>query len=44
MSHFELTARELGLDGEWAIQKPALQMPVTNIEYIVTWIDKQMAG
>jgi nitroreductase len=37
MCHFELTARELGLNGRWVLDDPKLQTPA---EYTVTWIAK----
>lgn len=40
MCHFELTARELGLEGQWEVQEPALQKPGSSLEYIVTWVSK----
>ncbi len=38
MSHFELTARELGLRGRWAAQEPELAKPDTLTEYTISWI------
>jgi nitroreductase len=38
MSHFELTAKELGLAGEWAIAEPALIKPDELTEYTVSWV------
>jgi hypothetical protein len=39
MCHFELTARALGLNGQWEINDP--QIPILeNTEYIVSWINK----
>lgn len=38
MCHFELTARELGLDGKWEVREPALPKPGGTIEYVVTWV------
>jgi hypothetical protein len=38
MCHFELTARDLGLDGEWTVQEPGLARPDDHTEYTVTWI------
>jgi hypothetical protein len=40
MCHFELTARELGLNGSWVLDDPKLQMPV-DTEYTVTWKAKE---
>jgi hypothetical protein len=35
MCHFELSARELGLDGGWSVRDPGI--PSGNREYIVSW-------
>ena len=37
MSHFELTAREMGLNGSWQI-KDQYQLP--EMEYIVSWVTR----
>jgi nitroreductase len=37
MCHFELTANELGLGGEWQIAEPAIQKPNQTTEYIASW-------
>lgn len=37
MCHFELTARELGLKGKWAVKDPQIEIP-ENTEYTVSWI------
>jgi hypothetical protein len=37
MCHFELTARELGLPGQWQLAEPALAKPALT-EYTVSWI------
>jgi len=37
MCHFELTAREMGLAGEWAVNDPCLGKPDGMLEYVVTW-------
>jgi nitroreductase len=37
MSHFELTANELGLAGSWQLRNPDLEVPDDLTEYIVTW-------
>lgn len=37
MCHFELSAAELGLDGEWRSAEPALSGTPANHEYIVTF-------
>jgi nitroreductase len=39
MCHFELTARELALNGRWEINNPQIPIP-ENTEYTVTWIGK----
>jgi hypothetical protein len=38
MCHFEQTARELGLDGKWVIEEPAVEKPDELTEYTVSWI------
>jgi len=38
MSHFELTANELGLKGTWAIQEPAIAKPDSLTEYTISWV------
>lgn len=38
MSHFELAARELGLEGSWHIEKP--DMEAGKLVYIVSWKEK----
>jgi hypothetical protein len=40
MCHFELTARELGLSGEWKHVKQLIEKPDEQIEYIITWCKK----
>jgi hypothetical protein len=35
MSHFELTAREMGIAGKWRISGKA--PPVSSLDYIVSW-------
>ena len=37
MCHFELTANELGLAGEWQIAEPAMQKPNETTEHIASW-------
>ena len=39
MCHFELTANEEGLMGQWIIQDPKIQTP-SNTHYIATWTEK----
>ncbi len=38
MSHFQLTAAELGLSGQWAVQEPGIEKPDRLTEYIVSWV------
>ena len=38
MSHFELVARERGLDGRWAIEQAADGPATAGLEYTVSWI------
>lgn len=40
MCHFELTAREQGLEGKWIIQKPAIARPDKLTEYTASWISR----
>jgi hypothetical protein len=40
MSHFELSARELGLKGEWTVQEPEIKKYSDLTEYVVSWIGK----
>jgi nitroreductase len=37
MSHFELTACELGLTGNWYVADPGLEPVDSQAEYVVTW-------
>src|SRR5664279_2416877 len=37
MCHFELVARESGLDGSWVVSDPGLELPGPGIEYTATW-------
>ncbi len=41
MCHFELTARELGLHGHWAIQEPKIETPDGLTEYTISWIGER---
>ena len=41
MCHFELTARELGLNGAWVLDDPQLQTP-DGAEYTATWTTKEI--
>lgn len=36
MCHFELSAKELGLKGDWSVNNPQIQS--AGLEYIVSWI------
>ncbi len=36
MCHFELVAREAGLDGHWVVDDPGLALPA-GVEYTATW-------
>jgi len=38
MCHFELAARELGLNGKWELQKHAVELPDDQSEYTISWI------
>jgi nitroreductase len=38
MCHFELTAREAGLDGCWEIRDPGLARPDELTEYVASWV------
>jgi nitroreductase len=40
MCHFELTAREMGLCGEWTLLEQGIEKPDQLTEYIVTWQQK----
>lgn len=37
MSHFELTANELGLQGQWVIAEPGIEKPDEITAYTVSW-------
>jgi hypothetical protein len=37
MCHFELVARDRGLDGRWIVDDPGLTPPGPGVEYVVTW-------
>jgi len=39
MCHFELTAQELGLNGEWVVEDDLNTNPTPSTEYIVSWED-----
>jgi nitroreductase len=38
MCHFELTARELGLEGHWIVQEPPVEKPDGAAEYSISWV------
>jgi len=38
MSHFELTALEIGLKGSWVVDEPRIQKPDVHTEYTASWI------
>ena len=38
MSHFELVARERGLNGAWAVRDPGIPLPGRDAEYVATWV------
>jgi nitroreductase len=40
MCHFELTAREAGLRGKWAVDPPPVAPPDRATEYIVSWLEQ----
>jgi hypothetical protein len=37
MCHFELTARELGLPGNWTVDNPSIETPDGRTEYVASW-------
>jgi hypothetical protein len=39
MCHFELTAKELGLEGRWEVDEPAIEKPDGMTEYTVSWVE-----
>jgi hypothetical protein len=38
LCHFELTARQMGLAGQWAIDDPLKPVPGSQPEYIASWV------
>jgi nitroreductase len=38
MCHFELSAREHGLAGRWAVDEPARGLKLAGLEYTVSWV------
>jgi len=41
MSHFALTASEVGLEGRWAIQEPGIAKLDAFTEYVVSWVGEE---
>jgi hypothetical protein len=41
MCHFELTARELGLEGRWVVAEPDIKRPGEMTIYTASWISEQ---
>ncbi len=41
MSHFELSAREQGLSGNWHNQDPGISLSDPLMEYSITWLETQ---
>jgi hypothetical protein len=39
MSHFALTAQELGLAGHWQVDEPGIEKPNELTEYVVSWVE-----
>ncbi len=39
MCHFELTAKELGIDGKWQIIDPGSISTPQDIEDVVSWVE-----
>jgi len=39
MCHFELTAKELGIDGKWQISDPGCISTPQDTEYVVSWVE-----
>ncbi|MBN1661174.1 MAG: nitroreductase family protein [Anaerolineae bacterium] len=44
MAHFELTAREEGLDGQWLVADPGLAGPDRHTGYIASWMGVRLPG
>jgi hypothetical protein len=40
MCHFDLTAKELGIFGDWMLLDPKINVPDESYQYIVSWISK----
>ncbi|MBN2147569.1 MAG: nitroreductase family protein [Anaerolineales bacterium] len=39
LCHFELTARDLGLHGEWVVAEPGIVKPDALTEYTASWVE-----
>ena len=39
MCHFELTAKELGIEGKWQVSDPGNISTPQDTEYVVTWVE-----
>jgi hypothetical protein len=39
LCHFELVARERGLDGSWLASDPGIPLPGKDVEYVATWVE-----
>jgi hypothetical protein len=37
MCHFELSAKETGLDGSWIVKNPGITSGSSDLEYVVSW-------
>lgn len=38
MCHFELTAKHLGLEGDWALDDPGIALLDKHTEYVISWL------
>ncbi len=38
LSHFELMARDLNLDGYWEMSRPDIEIPNEDTEYTISWV------
>ncbi|MCR4435930.1 MAG: nitroreductase family protein [Clostridiales bacterium] len=38
--HFDLTAKESGLDGGWHVQDPGLKNMPDGMEYVISWVER----
>jgi nitroreductase len=41
LCHFELVARECGLDGSWLASDPGIPLPGKGTEYVATWLEAE---